>query len=159
MTSSRFGLPRDSPTGSEEELYFQARRPVDTRLFAQQPKDHTMTADPFKHGKIDLKQEVKKEIKTALKSPPKHFDNPKFSARPSTVNTDLGIKNAPGLIQSPTLKRLQATGLTAESMDPATAMMMAMGDQLTTSMAQLTTQVEGIAATTKPAIAEKKRPW
>jgi hypothetical protein len=61
MASSRFGLPKDSPTGSEEDLYFQAR-PVDTRLFAHQPKDHTMTADPFKHGKIELKQEVKKGI-------------------------------------------------------------------------------------------------
>jgi hypothetical protein len=35
-------------------------------------------------------------------------------------------------------------------------MMMAMVDQLTTSMAQLATQVEGIAATAKPANAEKK---
>jgi hypothetical protein len=37
MASSRFGLPKDSPTGSEEELYFQAH-PVDPGLLARSPR-------------------------------------------------------------------------------------------------------------------------
>jgi hypothetical protein len=46
FASARLGPLKDSPTGSEEELYYQVR-PVDPRLRARQQKDFPMTADPF----------------------------------------------------------------------------------------------------------------
>jgi hypothetical protein len=149
--SARFGCTKESPTESDEELYFQAR-PVDSRLFAHQPKDHAKTADSFGPRKAAPKSEGKKEIKPSLK----HSDGTRRAVKPSVVDTDLGVKEDPGLIQSPTLKKLQATGLTADFMDLATVMMMAMVDQLTTSMTKLTTQVEGIAAAAKLEAEEAK---
>jgi hypothetical protein len=62
--SSRFSPLKDSPTGSEEELYFQALS-VDTRLLAHQPVGLARAA---KASKEMLEQ--KKERKPTLKSPP-----------------------------------------------------------------------------------------
>jgi hypothetical protein len=149
MASARFGRPKDSPTGSEEALYFQAR-PVDTRLFAPRPGDATMAADAPEPRKLEPKTEAKKEFKPSLKPPHKYSKNPNARATtPIALNTDLGFEGGPGLVQRPTLKKLQATGFTAESMDPATVMMMAMVDQLTTSMATLAMKVEGISTAPK----------
>jgi hypothetical protein len=148
IASARFERTKDSPSGSEEELYFQAR-PVDTRLLAHQPENHSDAADAFKPRTIEPRKEVKKEIKTSLKSPPKYSEDRKAAAKPAAIDTDLGVGHEPGWVQSPTLKKLQATGLKADSMDPATVMMMAMVDQLTTSMAKLATQVEDMAAAPK----------
>jgi hypothetical protein len=155
LASARLGPLKDSPTGSEEELYFQAR-PADTRLLAHQPRDSTMAADPFEIRKIELKKEGTKNLKPSLKSPPKYSEDNKFVAKLSAVDTNFDFKEEPGLVHSPTLKKLQATGLKADSMDPATVMMMAMVDQLTTSMAKLTTQVEGLASAPKPTMEEPK---
>jgi hypothetical protein len=110
-----------------------------------------MPADVSESRKLEPKRKVKKEGKTSLKSPPKYSEDAnKLATKPSVLNTDLGFGGGPGLVQSPTLKKLQATGFTAESMDPATVMMMAMVDQLTTSMATLTMKVEGISTAPKP---------
>jgi hypothetical protein len=155
LASARFSPLKTSPTGSEEELYFQVR-PADTRLLAHQPTDHAKAADVFTPRKIEPSKDVKKEGKTSLKTPPKYSKDLKMGAKPSALDTNLEIKPEPGLVQSPTFKKLQATGLTTESMDPATVMMMAMVDQLTTSMAQLATKVENIAAAPPPKMTEAK---
>jgi hypothetical protein len=148
IAPARLDRTNDSSSGSEEELYFQVR-PVDAQLFARQPENHSDAANAFKARTIEPKKEVKKEIKTSLKSPPKYLEERKTATKPAAVDTDLGVGDEPGLVQSPTLKKLQATGLSADSIDPATVMMMAMVDQLTTSMAKLATQVEDIASAPK----------
>jgi hypothetical protein len=97
-----------------------------------------------------------KNLKPSLKLPPKYSEDNKFGTKLSAVDTNFDFKEEPGWGLSPTLKKLQAQGLKVESMDPETVMMMAMVDQLTTSMANLTTQVEGITSAPKPMMEEPK---
>jgi hypothetical protein len=144
MASSLFGRLKDSPTGSEEDLYFQAR-PADTRLLAHQPKDPAPAAEASKPMLVP-----KTEMKPTLKTPPK-YNNDKFVDKLGTLDTEFPFQAGSGLGKSPTFKTLKATGLKAESMDPATVLMMSMVDQLTTSMAQLASKVEGISSEPKPA--------
>jgi hypothetical protein len=145
MASDRLGRFKESPTGSEEELYFQAR-PADTRLFAHQPTDYAPAAAASKPM-----PEVTKDVKpSSLKTPPKSSNTKPFVDKLGTVDTQFQFKEEPGFVQSPTLKTLQATGLKTESMDPATVMMMAMVDQLTTPMAQLAGKVNDMSNEKKP---------
>jgi viroplasmin and RNaseH domain-containing protein len=62
------------------------------------------------------------------------------------LETNFPFQGEAGIGDSPTFKTLKATGLTADSMDPATVLMMLMVDQLTTLMAQLASKVEGFAS-------------
>jgi hypothetical protein len=155
LASARFAPPKEIPTVSDEELYFQDH-PANPGLTAHQPDDPTAMADPSLARMIDPKTETKP---SALKAPPKYSGEvkpgtnpvanpaPLPATEPMKVNTKLEFKEEPGLSQSPTLKMLQATSLKTEAMDPATVMMMAMMDQLTTSMAQLATKVATISTT------------
>jgi viroplasmin and RNaseH domain-containing protein len=140
MASSLFGRHKDSPTGSEEDLYFQAR-PVDTRLYAHQPKDPAPAAEASKPMLVP-----KTEMKSTLKTPPKYSS---VVDKLEAMDTKFPFQVESGLGKSPSFKTLKATGLKTESMDPATVLMMSMVDQLTASMAQLASKVEDIASKPK----------
>jgi hypothetical protein len=140
MASSRFSPLKDSPTGSEEELYFQARL-ADTRLLAHQPRDHVKTAETSKEM-----LEPKKEKKPTLKTPPKYSQDGKFADKLGSLDTKFPFKSEAGIGDSPTFKTLKAAGLKVDSMNPATVLMMSMVDQLTTSMAPLASKVEEISS-------------
>jgi viroplasmin and RNaseH domain-containing protein len=153
LASALFGPSKESPAVPDEELYFQDH-PAASKLIAPQPIDPAAMADLSLARMIAPQMETKT---SALKSPPKYSPDvkpavhlvanpaPLSATKPVELKTKFVFKEEPGLSQSPTLKKLQATGLKAESMDPATVMMMAMMDQMTTSMAELATKVATIA--------------
>jgi hypothetical protein len=62
-------------------------------------------------------------------------------SKPPHIDTKMAASVHPGILKSPTLKKLHATGTPTNTMDPATVMMMGIVDQLTASMTQLANQV------------------